>query len=63
MNICKSFLNKLNRSLSESSWFGGFENSSVSFMASSRNSPEDRELEAVASVEVRVRSSDIILSG
>jgi len=56
-------LNKLNRSLSECSGFGGFENSSVSFVAGSGDSPEDGELKVVVPEQVRFRSSDVILFG
>ncbi len=56
-------LNRLLRSLPESSWLGGLEDSSVSLVAGSGDSPEDGELEAVASEKVRFGSSDVILLG
>ena len=63
MNICISFLNKLNRSLPECFGFGGFENSSVSFVAGPGDSPEDGELDFVVPVQVRIGSSDVVLLG
>lgn len=54
-------LNKLNRSLPESSGFGGFENSSVSFVAGSGDGSEDGELDLAVPEEVGFGSSDIVL--
>lgn len=53
-------LNRLFRSLSESSWLSGLENSSVSLVAGSWDGPEDGELNIVVSEEVRFGSSDVV---
>lgn len=56
-------LNRLLRSLSESSWLGGLENSSVSLVAGSGDSSEDGELDFAVSEEVRFGSSDVVFLG
>ena len=56
-------LNRLLRSLPESSWLGGLEDSSVSLVAGSGDSPEDGELDFAVSVEVRFGSSDVVFLG
>lgn len=54
-------LNRLLRSLSESSGLGGFEDSSVSLVAGSGDSSEDGELDVVLPEQVGLGSSDVVL--